>query len=125
MFRSRSSCCDCVMRVPSLRALQAQLALVFALVQITEVGLFSGALEVGCQTPLCGAICLPSADIRELRIGPKESRDLLRLHFVHVVGIGLQRWIDRFKLRLHLIPGEGLLRARIPGQRSERNPQAA
>jgi hypothetical protein len=44
-----------------LRALQAQLPLVLALMQIAEVGHFETCPCVGCQVPECGAIWVPSA----------------------------------------------------------------
>ena len=74
------------MRVPSLRAFQAQLALMIAFVQITDVGLFSSAFEGGPDPIVRRGLVAIHSKI-ELRIGAKVGGNLFRFHLVDVVGI--------------------------------------
>src|ERR1017187_2076127 len=90
-----------------LRALQAQLALVLALVQVAEVRRQEGAF---CRLP--GTVgrsdCGPVRCHGELRIRSQVGRDLLGLHLVDVEQLVLfEDRIRRLELCLHLIPGQG------------------
>ena len=97
-----------------LRALEPQLPLVLALMQIAEVGRQVRSLE-----RLIAAVVRrnrgPIRRHRELRIRPQIRRDLLRLHLVHVRLVGLQHRVGRLELRLHLLPGQ-TGRPRLRGQ---------
>ena len=97
-----------VLRCGDLRAflcaLQPQLALVVALVQVAEAGRDERALQRLPNAVVGRDLCAVHGS-GELRIGPQIGRDLLGPHLVHVVGVGLQRRVGGFKPRLDLVPG--------------------
>jgi hypothetical protein len=93
-----------------LGALQAQFALVVALVKIAEAGRKEGAAE-RFPDAMIGRNLGSVRGGRELRVGTQIGRDFLGLHLVHVVGIGLESWVGGLKPRLDLVPGEAWLRA--------------
>ncbi len=72
-----------------LGALQAELALVFALVQVTDVGLFSCPLERS-PDPIVWRGLRAVRRKCELRIGTEKCSDLFSLHLVHVIGVGFE-----------------------------------
>ena len=104
-----------------LGAFQAQFPLVFALMQVTEVGLFGCALEwspdpiVRCDLRAIRREC-------ELRIGAEKGSNFLRLHLLHIGRIRFQQPDCRLELRFHLVPCKRLLRARKTRQ-GEQSPE--
>lgn len=90
-------------------------SLVIALVKIAHAWLNKSSLQ---RLPnaivwdnLCSIYCGA-----ELRIRTQVGRDLLGVHFINSIRIGLQRRTCRFKLRLHLVPSKSLLSRTIGSQ---------
>src|ERR1019366_3984668 len=97
-------------------ALQAQLALTLALVQVAHR---AGGQSITQRTIACAGyvgVVVRAEGIelihgeRSRRIGAQKSRDLGGPHLVHAEGIGLEGGVGGFKLCLDLIPAKALLR---------------